>query len=63
MPTWKAGILPVSAHRAYQATACPTGHLKSGHSSGRYFYKGTFGDNINIIFAATASNFKRVVNK
>ena len=39
------------------------GHLKSDHRLSRYFYKGIFGDNINVMLAAAAMNFKRMMNK
>jgi len=39
------------------------GHLKTDHRLNRNFYKGTFGDNINIMLAAAAFNFKRMMNK
>lgn len=39
------------------------GHLKADHRLGRNFYKGIFGDNINIMLAAAAFNFKRMMNK
>lgn len=39
------------------------GHLKADHRLGRNFYKGIFGDNINIMLAAAAYNFKRMMNK
>ncbi|MDP3312641.1 hypothetical protein [Lutibacter sp.] len=39
------------------------GHLKTDHRLGRNFYKGIVGDNINIILAAAAYNFKRMMNK
>lgn len=39
------------------------GHLKMDHRLGRNFYKGIFGDNINIMLAAAAFNFKRMMNK
>lgn len=38
------------------------GHLKSDHRLGRNFYKGLVGDNINVMLAATAMNFKRMMN-
>lgn len=47
----RAGIEPV------------IGHLKSDYRLGRNFYKGIFGDNINIMLAAAAFNFKRMYNK
>ncbi len=39
------------------------GHLKSDHRLSRNFYKGIFGDNINVMMAAAAMNFKRMMNK
>ena len=46
----RAGIEPV------------IGHCKSDHRMGRNFYKGLFGDSINVMLAAAAFNFKRVMN-
>ncbi len=37
------------------------GHLKSDHRLGRNFYKGLVGDDINILLAAAAYNFKRAM--
>ncbi len=39
------------------------GHLKQDHRLGRNFYKGIQGDNINVMLAAAAMNFKRMINK
>lgn len=39
------------------------GHLKTDHRLGRNFYKGIIGDNINVMLAAAAYNFKRMMNK
>ncbi len=39
------------------------GHLKSDHRLSRNFYKGIFGDTINVMLAAAAMNFKRMMNK
>jgi len=39
------------------------GHTKSDHRLSRNFYKGAFGDAINVILAAAAFNFKRMINK
>ncbi|HDP76468.1 MAG TPA: IS5 family transposase [Bacteroidales bacterium] len=39
------------------------GHLKTDHRLNRNFYKGIVGDNINIMLAAAAFNFKRMMNK
>ena len=38
------------------------GHLKSGHRLNRNYLKGVVGDTINILLAAAAMNFKRVMN-
>lgn len=37
------------------------GHLKADHRLGRNFYKGLFGDSINVMLAAAAFNFKRAM--
>lgn len=39
------------------------GHLKQDHRLSRNFYKGIQGDNINVMLAAAAMNFKRMINK
>ena len=39
------------------------GHLKQDHRLSRNFYKGIKGDNINVMLAAAAMNFKRMINK
>ena len=39
------------------------GHLKPDHRLTRNFYKGITGDNINVMLAAAAMNFKRMMNK
>jgi len=39
------------------------GHLKTDHRLSRNLYKGIFGDNINVMLAAAAMNFKRMMNK
>lgn len=51
------------AHRKRAAIEPVIGHLKSDHRLGRNFYKGAVGDNINIMLAAAAFNFKRMMNK
>lgn len=38
------------------------GHLKSDYRLSRNFYKGILGDNINVMLAAAAMNFKRMMN-
>ena len=38
-------------------------HLKTDHRLSRNFYKGIFGDNINMMLAAAAFNFKRMMNQ
>jgi IS5 family transposase len=39
------------------------GHLKQDHRLSRNFYSGIKGDNINVMLAAAAMNFKRMMNK
>lgn len=39
------------------------GHLKQDHRLSRNFYKGSIGDNINVMLAAAGMNFKRMINK
>ena len=51
------------AHRKRAAIEPVIGHLKTDHRLGRNFYKGVFGDNINVMLAASAFNFKRMMNK
>ena len=46
----RAGIEPV------------IGHLKNSYRLNRNFLKGILGDNMNVIFAAAAMNFKRRIN-
>jgi IS5 family transposase len=38
------------------------GHLKADHRLSRNFYKGIKGDTINVMLAAAAMNFKRMIN-
>ena len=38
------------------------GHLKQDHRLSRNFYKGIKGDNRNVMLAAAAMNFKRIMN-
>ena len=45
----RAGIEPV------------IGHCKADHRLGRNFYKGLFGDSINVTLAVAAFNFKRAM--
>lgn len=51
------------AHRKRAAIEPVIGHVKADHRLGRNFYKGVAGDNINIMLAAAAFNFKRMMNK
>jgi len=51
------------AHRKRAAIEPVIGHLKTDHRLGRNFYRGIVGDNINIMLAAAAFNFKRMINK
>jgi IS5 family transposase len=50
-------------HRKRAAIEPVIGHLKQDHRLNRNFYKGIVGDNINIMLAAAAFNFKRMINK
>ena len=38
-------------------------HLKTDYRLSRNFYKGIFGDNINVMLSAAAFNFKKIMNK
>ncbi|MDH6307082.1 IS5 family transposase [Parabacteroides sp. PF5-5] len=51
------------AHKRRAAIEPIIGHLKTDHRLSRNFYKGDFGDAINVMLAAAAFNFKRVMNK
>ena len=39
------------------------GHLKQDHRFSKNFYKGIIGDQINVLLACSAMNFKRMMNK
>lgn len=52
-----------NAHRKRAAIEPIIGHIKSDHRLNRNFYKGVIGDSINIMLAAAAFNFKRMMNK
>lgn len=39
------------------------GHLKTDNRLSRNFYKGIFGDNINVMLSAAAFNFKKMMNQ
>jgi IS5 family transposase len=51
------------AHQKRASIEPIIGHIKQDHRLGRNFYKGVVGDNINIMLAAAAFNFKRMMNK
>lgn len=51
------------AHKKRAGIEPIIGHMKSDHRLNRNFYKGIAGDNINIMLAAAALNFKRMMNK
>ncbi len=51
------------AHQKRAAIEPIIGHIKQDHRLNRNFYKGIMGDNINIMLAAAAFNFKRMMNK
>ncbi|WP_036692698.1 transposase, partial [Pedobacter glucosidilyticus] len=50
-------------HRKRASIEPIIGHIKQDHRLNRNFYKGIVGDNINIMLAAAAFNFKRMMNK
>lgn len=49
-------------HRRRSAIEPVIGHLKQNYRLGRNFLKGVNGDQINVLLAAAAMNFKRVIN-
>lgn len=51
------------AHKKRAGIEPVIGHLKTDHRLKKNFYKGIIGDNINIILAAAAFNFKRMMNR
>ncbi len=51
------------AHSRRAAIEPVIGHLKANYRLGRNFYKGIVGDTTNILLAAAAYNFKRMMNK
>lgn len=51
------------AHKKRAAIEPIIGHIKADHRLNRNFYKGIVGDNVNIMLAAAAFNFKRMMNK
>lgn len=51
------------AHKKRAAIEPIIGHIKADHRLNRNFYKGLVGDSINIMLAASAFNFKRIINK
>lgn len=50
-------------HRKRASIEPVIGHIKADHRLDRNFYKGILGDNINILLASAAFNFKRMMNK
>lgn len=52
-----------NAHKKRAGIEPIIGHIKADHRLNRNFYKGIAGDNINIMLAAAAFNFKRMINK
>lgn len=51
------------AHSQRAAIEPIIGHVKHEHRMGKNYYKGISGDNINIMLASAAFNFKRMINK
>ena len=56
-------ILPLAAESGILRNGIEPviGHCKSDHRLGRNFYKGLFGDSINVMLAAAAYNLKRAM--
>lgn len=52
----------VKGHIKRAAIEPVIGHLKRNYRMGRNYLKGIFGDNVNVIYAAAAMNFKRRIN-
>ncbi|MBK7883936.1 MAG: transposase [Chitinophagaceae bacterium] len=50
-------------HKRRAAIEPVLGHLKHDYRMSRNYLKGTVGDAINVILAAAAMNFKRMMNK
>ena len=50
-------------HRRRAAIEPVIGHLKNDYRMLRNFLKGNFGDTVNVMMAAAAMNFKRMMNK
>ena len=50
-------------HRRRAAIEPTIGHLKHDYRMLRNFLKGSFGDAVNVMLAASAMNFKRMMNK
>ena len=50
-------------HRRRAAIEPVIGHLKSDYRMLRNFLKGNYGDTVNVMMAAAAMNFKRMMNK
>ena len=60
----KCGDTTVVKHKLFRKRAGiepVIGHCKSDHRLNRNFYKGLFGDSINVMLAAAAFNFKRAM--
>jgi transposase, IS5 family len=49
-------------HKRRSAIEPVIGHLKQDYRMRRNFLKGSFGDSINVMMAAAAMNFKRIMN-
>jgi len=50
-------------HKRRAAIEPCIGHLKQNYRLGRNFLKGSHGDSINVLMAAAAMNFKRMMNR
>jgi len=65
MPKTNSGITASKRkkHKRRSAIEPVIGHLKQDYRMRKNFLKGCFGDAINVMLAASAMNFKRIMNK
>jgi IS5 family transposase len=61
-PTKNITLSKRRKHRCRAAIEPVIGHLKNNYRMSRNFLRGNFGDAVNIMLAASAMNFKRMMN-
>ena len=54
-------VMPYKEEEGRRSIEPVIGHCYSDHRLGRNFYKGLFGDSVNVILAAAAFNLKRTM--